>query len=185
MLAARDVELAQETARELRAQGQPERAQAIEAVLGAALAAQPDAQVPETERYLTPSQVARAMGMDTPTVKARIIRGEIPSVRLGGQVLVRLKALQEYLEQGRLPQPATQPSSPAEIEAAKRQREFVLDGLPGDKVTRVEALHAKLEAGERLSRAERSEMIALERVITQAASQRLGEWIQYISTPPS
>jgi len=45
--------------------------------------------------------------------------------------------------------------------------------LPADKVARAEALHTRMEGGEQLSRAERAEMVALERELADAAAREL------------
>jgi excisionase family DNA binding protein len=122
------------------------------------------------------------MGMGAGTVKARIARGEIPSVRIGGQLLVRLKALQEYLERQRDPQPPPRARTPAALAAARKQYEFIVNGLPADRLARLEALHEKIEAEQPLSRAERYEVVALEGELTKLAGQRLREWANRLPT---
>src|SRR3954468_11403627 len=100
MLAAQDVELARETARALRAQGQDDRARAVEAVLAAALSAEradglqadpgtpPPAAPVSAPKYLTITQAARAVGTEAKTLREWIKEGQFPtSVANGRQVI--------------------------------------------------------------------------------------------------
>lgn len=174
MLAADDVRLTEEVVRDLRAQGQEERARALEAVLAAATGKRQRAAA--TAEHLTPSQVARALHLRTTTVQSWIDEGRLPVVRSGGSVLVRRDALLQYLDRLRS-EPAEQHRLSPEERATREQLDSdVLGGLPQEPLARLEALHEKMEGGERLSRAERAEMAALERTVTAAAGQRLEDW---------
>ena len=57
--------------------------------------------------------------------------------------------------------------------ATRAWHEAALGAVPADKLARLEALHARMEEGETLSRAERAEMAALEREVTRAATDGL------------
>jgi hypothetical protein len=60
-----------------------------------------------------------------------------------------------------------------EGDAEGSRHEQMVRALPADKVARAEALHTRMEAGERLSRAERTEMTVLERELAGAAAGEL------------
>jgi excisionase family DNA binding protein len=180
MLAADDVRLAEEVVRDLRAQGQEERARALEAVLAAATGKRQRAAA--TAEHLTPSQVARALHLRTRTVQSWIDEGRLPVERSGGSILVRRDALLQYLA-GLRSKPAEHPRLTPEERAAREQLDRdVLGGLPREPLARLEALHEKMEAGERLSRAECAEMAARERPVTSAAGQRLEDWMRQASS---
>jgi len=178
MLAAKDLRLAQETVHDLRAQGQEECAQALEAVLAAALSAHAGRSAKSAAPYLTTGQAARALGVSLQAIKNWVAAGRLEGVRLGGRVLVPREALLQYLDDLRKGQPEAQQQSPTDRRAAAARRAFVLSGLPADQLARLEALHTTMEAGQRLSRTERAELVALERALTEAAGQRLEDWGQ-------
>jgi hypothetical protein len=97
-------------------------------------------------------------------------------VRSAGSILIPREALLQYLDRLRS-EPAEQHlPSHADRAANERRSVYIIGGLPADQLARLEALHEKMEAGERLSPAERAEMVALERVVTAAAGQRLEGW---------
>jgi excisionase family DNA binding protein len=178
MLAAKDLRLAQETVHDLRAQGQEERARALEAVLAAAVSAQAGRSPESPSPYLTTGQAARALGVSLQTIKNWVAAGRLAGVRLGGRVLVPREALRQYLDELRKARPEVQETSAADRQAAAARRAFVLGGLPAAQLARLEALHTMLEVGQRLSRTERAELVALERALTEAAGQRLEDWGQ-------
>jgi excisionase family DNA binding protein len=178
MLAAKDLRLAQETVHDLRAQGQEERARALEAVLAAAMSAEAGRSSESLSPYLTTGQAARALGVSLQTIKNWVAAGRLDGVRLGGRVLIPREALLGYLDDLRKGQSEAQQQSPTDPRAAAVRRDFVLRGLPADQLARLEALHATLEAGQCLSRAERAELVALERALTEAAGRRLEVWGQ-------
>ncbi|HZS00554.1 MAG TPA: helix-turn-helix domain-containing protein [Chloroflexota bacterium] len=176
MLAAEDLRLAEETVRDLRAQGQEARARALEAVLAVATAAQAQPSAPTVADYLTPSQAARMLRLRVKTVQDWIKSGQLPVEHRGGQTLIRREALLQYLDDLASQSPELHRPSPSEAAAIKRRQEYVLGGLPQAQLARLEALHDKMEANERLTRAERAEMVSLERMLITAAGQRLEEW---------
>jgi excisionase family DNA binding protein len=180
VLATRDIELTQQTVRELYAQGQAERARAVEAVLSQALAGREPTGSPRSE-YLTTGQAARALGVSLQTIKNWVAAGHLRAVRLGGRLLVPRGAIQANLDQLREAQQQARPPAAAEAAAAQRQHESVVAGLPAEQVARLEALLDKLQDGRRISRAEREELAALERELAAASGRRLADLIQ----PPS
>jgi excisionase family DNA binding protein len=178
VIAADDVRLVQETVEALRARGEDERARAVETLLDVALSAQarPSA-VPERE-YLTTGQAANVLGVSRQTIVNWVAAGRLQGVRVGGRTMVHREAVRTHLEALRATRLPVSVRTPEAIEAERRWSEHLLADLPADKVARLEALHAKMEDGQRPSRAERTEMVALEREVTLAASQRLEEWIR-------
>ncbi|HLH22146.1 MAG TPA: hypothetical protein VK066_06465 [Chloroflexota bacterium] len=175
MLAARDIELARETARDLRAQGKPERAQAVEAVLAAALAAQSPPESSAAPEYVTFPQAARALGTEVKAVRQWIIQGRLPTVEIGGEPAINLHTILDYLDRLREDQRPSRPKTPPAVAGERRRYQAMLRALPKDKLARLEALHERMEDGESLSRAERGEMIRLERELTDAAGRHLEE----------
>lgn len=172
MVAARDIELARETVRSLRAQGQAERAQAVEAVLAAALAIQGAPEPTAAPGYVSLAEAARAFGTEVRTVRQWIAKGHLPTVEADGRHMIDLQTLYAYLDGQRDPPPC--PLNGAELAARRRSYKAMVRALPQDKLVRQEALHEKLESGAALSRAERSELAALERELTKAA----GRWLE-------
>ena len=177
MLATRDIELTQQTVRELYARGQAERARAVEAVLSQALAGREPAGSPRSE-YLTTGQAARALGVSLQTIKNWVAAGHLGAVRLGGRLLVPRGAIQAYLDKLRAAQHHTRAPTAAEAAVARHQHESVVAGLPAEKVARLEALLDKLQDARRISKAEREELAALERDLAAASGRRLADLIQ-------
>jgi excisionase family DNA binding protein len=180
MLAADDVRLAEEIVRDLRSQGQEERARALEAVLAAATGSRKRAAA--TAEHLTPTQVARALHLRTKTVQSWIDEGRLPVVRSGGSVLVRREALLQYLDRLRSEPAEQRRRSHADRAADERRSTYMIGELSADQLARLEALHEKMEAGERPGPAERAEMVTLERVVTAAAGQQLEDWMRQSSS---
>ncbi len=178
MLAAEDIRLVEETARALHAQGEAERARAIEAVLAAAKSTLETGNGPGLPEYLTTRGVARALSLRQPVVRKWVAAGELPTVDRGGQKVVRREALLAFLDGLRRRAPGVRPAGPDETEVERRQREWVLAGLPEAQRARLEELHDKTEDGRRLTRAERAEMTALQHQLAAAAANRLEEWIR-------
>jgi excisionase family DNA binding protein len=170
MLARKTIRLAQLGIRLLEQQGEGEKARAIAEVLDAATGT-----AAAGDQYLTTGQVARALGVTTQTIHNWIRDGRLPAARLGGRTVVHrdsvLRTLEE-LEKAR-PKPPSQ-TKPDPARAAERYR-FILSQLPPDKLARLEALHAKLEAGERLLRGERTEMQRLETELLELAGKSLDD----------
>lgn len=173
MLAARDVELARETARDLRAQGQAERAQAVEAVLAAALATHGPSELPTVPEYWTFARVARALGTEVRTIRRWIAQGQLQTTEVDGRPAIRLRTLLDYLDSLRVDSPPLRPKTPTDLAAERRRYQAMIRALPKDKLARLEALHEKMEDGDRLTRAERGEMIQVERELTEAAGRHL------------
>lgn len=176
MLAAEDIRLVEETARDLYALGQADRAKAIEAVLAAATSALVG-QAPIASRdYITTHEAARALAVPYRTVRGWVDRGELVAVRVGNRELVSREGLLAFLDRLRGARPRGE-AAPSPTGAAGAQHDWLVASLPADKVARQAALHEQLEDEGRLSRAQRAELVALEREIADAAAVRLEEWI--------
>lgn len=170
MVATKDIRLAEETVRDLRAQGQAERAAALEAIL-AAVTAPPPAHDAD-DRQWTVGQAARTTGLPARLIRQWMAGGRLPAVIRGGQTLVLPADLWACID-ALPPAPAAPPPSPEEVEARRQQHERLVAGLPAEKVARQEALLEKVEDGRRLTRSERVELIALEKELVGAATQVL------------
>jgi excisionase family DNA binding protein len=176
MLAADAIRLTEETANELRAKGQDERAAALERVLSVAVTALGGPEAGHPPQYLTAAQAARLLGGDAQLIRNLVARSEIQVERFRGRVLISRDALLAYFARtASEPRPSSVPI-PEQPTTADRRRKFIMKGLPADELARLEALHEKMEAGQKLSRAERAEMVNLERGVTDAAAKRLDEW---------
>lgn len=174
MLAIRDVELARETVRELYDRGQVERARAIETILTQALtASETGSRAPADS--LTLGQVARRLGVSPRIIEDWVASGELPTARIGSGLRVSREALKRHLDRLRERQQQRSNSTPAEVTAAGRQHEFVVAGLPAEKVGRLEVLIEKRQDGRRLSQGERDELALLERELAALAGARLAE----------
>ena len=122
--------------------------------------------------------MARTLGGSVGLVKDLVARGDLRAERFGRRLLISRDAVLAYFEKAK-PEPAPTSTQTHEQRAAHtRLHQFVTNGLPADKVARQAALHDKIEAGERLTRAERAELAALERALTDASARRLELWIQ-------
>jgi excisionase family DNA binding protein len=177
--------LAEEVVRGLRVQGQTERAAALERVLAAALASQSTSELTSAEDYLTVSQAARALAVTPSTLRGWVRSGSLPSVRRGEQVLVARESLLAYVNQLPASPAAATQSSAEQSRRGERHYQSVVEELPGEALARLEGLHARLEDGKALSKAERSELSRLERELTTAAGRRLAASLQQPSTPPA
>jgi excisionase family DNA binding protein len=183
MRATEAIQLTEATARDLRAQGQAERATAIEQVLSivAATLGGPVDGAPSV--YLTPAQTARMLGADAQLVRRLVATGELPGERLGKRLFLNRDAVIAYLERTSAA-PLPVPASPADQSASRQElHQRVLNGLPKDQVLRHAALHDKLEAGAGLTRSEREELTALDQSIAQASAKGLATLIKR-SDPP-
>ncbi len=145
MLAAQDVRLAKEAARDLRKQGQEARARAIEAVLGATLVREAPPMPERVVDYLTAREAARALAVPVRTIRDWLADGQLHAVVAGGQTLIPRGALTQLIDRLRANRPVPYAPTAAEKAARRRQRKFVLGGLPADKLGRLEALHEKME----------------------------------------
>ena len=182
ILEARDVELVQQTVSDLRARGEVARAKAVETVLAVATAAarglEPDTETASGE-LLTLRQAAKALSVTVRDIKAFAKDGGFPLLSRTGDVFIRKADLLAYVE--RLP--SSDPSrrrrsDPEEAALVRQQQTYVEEGLPTERVARMDALLEKTELGQRLTASERKELISLEREITAAASARLQQWIE-------
>ena len=185
MIAAEDLQLVQETAQELHERGQEKRARALEAVLAVAVSALAGRAPLSQREYLTTGQAASVLGVSRQTVRNWVATGRLDGVYQGGRALISRDAVLAHLETLKESTPA-EPVRTSETAHAQREwREFLLRGLPTDKVARQEALHEKMEDGHPLSQAERAEMANFEREIAAAAAQLLESWLLRPATRPS
>jgi excisionase family DNA binding protein len=176
MLAAEAIRLTEEAVKELRARGQDERARALENVVSVAAAALGGTQ--RAPAYLTTAQVARMLGGGRALVRELVTRGDLQVERLGRRQLITRDALLAYFTKAKSERLPTSAQTPEGLAARKRLHQFVMAGLPADKVSRQEALHDKMEAGQTLTRAERAELAAIEQAILKASAERLERWIE-------
>jgi excisionase family DNA binding protein len=176
MRAADAIRLTEETARQLRAGGAEDSAQALESVLSVAIAALGVQRVGQPPEYLTPAQAARALGVSVRVVKRLMATGEIESERVDGGVVLSRPAVLAFAQaagDGSAGEPAR---SSGDVAEEGRRHAFVVKGLPAEQWSRFEALQERVEAGEQLSAAEHAEMAALEHAVVNAASDRLQAW---------
>jgi len=177
MLASEDIRLVEETARELHARGQEERARAVETVLAVARSTAGGSPI-SAGPNLSPREAARALSLSHGTIQRWVAAGDLPAHRIGRRTMIRREELLKFLDGLRRADPTA--PAPEDEEVARRQHQWVMAGLPLDKVTRLDALHGRVEDGERLSRAERAEMTALQHELSDAAARRLEEWIKQL-----
>ena len=186
MLAVDDVQLVREAVQELEARGRREHARAVQALLEVATSAT-ERRAGGPREYLTTGQAADALGVSRQTIKNWVAAGHLRAAQLGGRTFVHRAEVLAQLEKLQQARPGSKTkerrSAPEAARAERAWQQFLLDGLPGDKVARLEALHEKLEDGGDLSRAERAEMAALERDVTAAARQRLEDWLREQRSP--
>lgn len=174
MVQAQELEAVQDLVADLHARGQDDQARALEKVLQLAasvLAGRPTP--PGRREYLTTGQAAAALGVSRQTVKDWVQADRLRGVALGGRTLIHHDEVHRQLERllGERPTP---PPAGADVRAATRAwHEAAVAAVPADKVARLEALHAQMEAGKVLSRQERAEMAALERVVSRAGTDAL------------
>ena len=185
VLAARDIQLVQETVAELEMQGQAERARAVEAVLAVALSGPAGWQPDQAREYLTTAQAASVLGVSDQTIRRWVATGRLEGRRQGGRTLVPSFAVLAHLEMIRDPAPQHTLRSPELVQAQQDWQRFLLSGLPAEKVARQEALHEKMEDGLPLSQAERAEMVELESEIAAAAANQLRSWLARRAAIPS
>lgn len=184
MMPVRDIQIVQETAQDLHARGEVERAQALEAVLAIAASALAG-QWPNTSReYLTTGQAADVLGATRQTINKWLAAGQLQGVVVGKRTLIHRDGVLARSRTSQV-QPERRPRTADDIRAEREWQAFLLDGLPADKVARLEALHEQMEDGQRLSRVERSEMASLERDVTSAAAGRLEDWLERFRPTPA
>jgi excisionase family DNA binding protein len=175
MLTQREIQLAQDVVGELRARGADEKAAAIERLVAAAVPmSQVDSAAAPRELFTT-GQAARALGVSVQTIKNWANAGQLQAVRLGGRVMIHRESLLDYLDRLRRNQPASGDKPDSAASAARR--EYVLAGLPPEKIQRVRALTDKIEASEPLSEAEEDELARLQDEFAQISWERLKQWV--------
>src|SRR5262249_50487713 len=128
--------------------------------------------------YLTTGQAGKALGVSAQTVKNWVNAGRLRAIRLGGRVLVHRTALASFLET--LDQGRQAPEAPwVGLTAGEggRLARGADEAVPAEKLARLEALDQKMEAGHQLTRAERVEMVALEREVNTAATEGLERFV--------
>lgn len=185
MIAAKDLQLVQETAQQFHHRGDEERARAIESVLAVAVAALAGRSAAPRREYLTTGQAASVLGVSPQTIRRWVTSGKLEGICQVGRTLVRRDVILAHLETLKEPTPehATRPAEA--VRAEHEWYDFLLSGLPADKVARQEALHERMEDGYLLTPAERAEMVMLEREIAAAAARRLQAWLRRPVAAPS
>jgi len=96
MVSNETLEIARKTAEELRARGEHERAQAIEALVQVA---EEDA-LPSLD-LLTSTQAGDLFGVSGQTVKNWVRQGRLTGYRVGGRIMVPRAAVAEYVRRAR------------------------------------------------------------------------------------
>jgi excisionase family DNA binding protein len=172
MLAVTDIELVQETVRELQARGEAARARAVEAVLDLALAAA-DEQPAGPRRFLTTGQAASVLGVSAATIRRWVASGRLAGELQGGRVLIPREVIQRRLDR-LLESAEPHPVHPSRITAEQKVVAQTLQSeLPQAQTARLAALHERFEASGALSSAELAELDTLERAIATVAAQSL------------
>ena len=164
-------------AADLHARGQVEQARALETVLDLARSALTGRPTAHPREYLTTTQAAAALGVSRQTIKNWVDAGRLRGVVLGGRTLVHRDEVQLQLDRLASARP---PRSAADvsIEAAQAGYRAAVEAVPPAALGRLEALHARMEAGKPLSPEEQREMVALERQVTQAATRALARRVR-------
>jgi excisionase family DNA binding protein len=178
MLAVDAIQLAEATVRDLRAQGQDERARAIERLLSVVVVALGGEQAGAPPAYLTSVQAARMLGGSPRLIRQLVDQGDLEAERFGARLLISHDAILAYLQRAASVRPSVPEATPAQIAERTRLHHQVVKGLSAEAVARQQALLDRPEIGERLSKAERAELLALERDLAAAASTRLQRWVE-------
>ncbi|MBI4494629.1 MAG: hypothetical protein HY690_17770 [Chloroflexi bacterium] len=126
--------------------------------------------------YLATGQAARALGGSIHAARNCVTSGQLPAARFDSRTLVHRDAILRTLEELAKARPSAPAASGSDRERAAQRRQFVRAQLPADHLTRLEALHAKLEAGDRLSGEERAEMRRIEQRGLEVAGEKVDEW---------
>ena len=168
----------QECIVELAGAGREEDAQAVKLVKEIAEQAVAERRSGPTRELLTTGQAALALGISDQTVRNWVTAGRLAAVKRGVRTMIPRQEVLDEIERSRV-QTAAQPVLPPAREAAViAERKAALSALPDDIGARLEALHDKLEDGESLSAAERSEMVRLERKMAAASAKLLQDRIR-------
>ena len=176
MLAATDIQLVQEMVRELQARGEAARAQAIEAVLGLALAAAEEHPT-EPRRFLTTGQAASVLGVSATTIRRWVASGRLAGTLQGGRVLIPREVIQRKLDR-LLKATEPHPGHTSRTTAEQRMVAKTLQSeLPQAKTARLATLHQQFADRGTLRPTELAELDALEREIARVAAQSLRDRI--------
>lgn len=175
MVQAQEFKVVQGLVADLHAGGREDQARALEKVLDLAASVVDSRRVPLRPReYLTTGQAAAALGVSRQSIENWVAAGRLRGVDLGGRTLLHrdeVEAQLDHLLSARPPSPLASPDERIEKwhDAAVR----AVRAVPAGQLARLEALHARMEHGEKLSREERAEVAVLERTVTRAASDAL------------
>jgi hypothetical protein len=104
--------------------------------------------------------------------------GRPHAIGRGGRVLVHRTALASFLET--LDQGQQVPEAPwvgLGAEESERLARVADEAAHAEKLARLEMLHQKMGEGCRLTRTERAELLALEREVNAAATERLERFV--------
>jgi excisionase family DNA binding protein len=156
---------------ELHARGQEDRARALETVLDFAASAIAGRPAPiQPREYLTTSRAAASLGVSRQTIKNWVHAGHLRGVVLGGRTLIHRAEVQAQLDRllSAAPPASIGRADPAQARAGY---EAAVQAVPADVLHRLESLHQRIEDGERLTAAERREIVTLERQVTRAATK--------------
>jgi excisionase family DNA binding protein len=96
MITKETLDLARTAATELRASGQAERAQAIEALVEAVR----DEPIPSLD-FLTTTKAGNLLGVTGQTIKNWVREGRLAGYRVGGRVVIPREAVDEYIRRAR------------------------------------------------------------------------------------
>ncbi|HEV8634125.1 MAG TPA: helix-turn-helix domain-containing protein [Chloroflexota bacterium] len=172
-MAVRELDLVRGVMQDLAARGQAEQAEALGKVLAVAAAALGERSGHQRE-YLTTGQAADILGVSRQTIVNWVGGGQLPGVRLGGRTLLHRDAVLGEVDRLKEARPVAR----ADADAGVRASRSLVGTLPAEQIARLEDLHMRMEAGERLSRSERTEMVALERALADAAARELRQRVR-------
>jgi excisionase family DNA binding protein len=182
IMLADDLAPVHELAADLHARGQEEQARALEVVLDLATSALVGRSAPARPReYLTTSQAAAALGVSRQAIKNWVQAGSLRGAALGGRTLIHRDEVQAQLDRLLSARPPVPPVG-EDLEVVRSGYETSVKAVPAELLGRLDALHKKLEQGERLTRDERGDVVALERKVTHAASGALAKRVRRRTT---
>jgi excisionase family DNA binding protein len=168
----------QECIKEMEGAGRAEDAEAVKFVKELAEQAVAERRQGPARELLTTGQAALALGISDQTVRNWVAAGRLAAVKRGVRTMIPRQAVIDEIERSRV-RPETLPVlTPEQEAAAVAGRKEALAALPGELVTRLGALHDRLEDGYTLSEEEKAEMVRLEREITSVSARRLHDRIR-------
>lgn len=168
----------QECIEELEDAGREGDAQAVKHVKELAEQAFAERRPGHGRELLTTGQAALALGISDQSVRNWVAAGRLAAVKRGVRTMIPRQVVLDEIERSRVRPEALPALTSAQEAAVIAERRAALEVLPGDVVTRLEALHDKLEDGESLSAAEKSEMVRLEQEMTAASARSLQDLIR-------